>query len=113
VIAGDLRDPAPVEIRDCNTCRCLDIMADRAWVSDETGSYRDESALSDVRVRRRKHRAEGECSRPQATWGGEPEVNETDQGEPGPATGPEALEPAESGTARLRAATQGLHQGRR
>lgn len=75
-----LMDPAtaPRQARDCNTCRCLDIMASRAWVTDETGSYRDESAVSDVRVRRRRHRAEGKCSRPQSTWGTEPEATQDD-----------------------------------
>jgi hypothetical protein len=67
--------PAVGEARDCNTCRCLDIMASRTWCEDETGKYRDESALVDVRVMRRRHRAEDECSRPSATWGGEPEAD--------------------------------------
>jgi hypothetical protein len=67
--------PAVGKARDCNTCRCLDIKVDRAWVTDETGSYRDESALVDVRLQRRQHRAEGQCSRPPATWGGEPEAD--------------------------------------
>lgn len=64
----------PAEVRDCNMCRCLDIMASRAWCSDETGTYRDESALSDVRVQRTAHRLAGECSRPADMWGtAEPE----------------------------------------
>jgi hypothetical protein len=68
--------PATVEVRDCNTCRCLDIMASRAWIQDETGTYRDESALSDVRIQRRDHRADGKCSRPPTAWGAEPEADE-------------------------------------
>jgi hypothetical protein len=68
--------PVTVEARDCNICRCLDIVVDRSWCSDETGSYRDESALVDVRLQRKQHRADGECSRPPTTWGGEPEADE-------------------------------------
>ncbi|MCC9310461.1 hypothetical protein LN042_25900 [Kitasatospora sp. RB6PN24] len=94
---------AVAEARDCNTCRCLDTMASRAWVSDETGTYRHESALSDVRVRRRRHRAEGECSCLRETWGGEPAA---DQGSAERTVHPEALKPVEeSATLRkLRAA---------
>ena len=59
---------APLVPRDCNVCRCLDIKADQAWVADETGTYRNESALSDVRVKRRQHREAGECLRPRDAW---------------------------------------------
>lgn len=56
------------KVWDCSVCRCLDIKADQAWVTDETGTYRNESALSDVRVRRRQHRNAEECSRPRESW---------------------------------------------
>ncbi|MFF7634186.1 hypothetical protein ACFZB9_13675 [Kitasatospora sp. NPDC008050] len=61
-------EEAPTEPRDCNVCRCLDIKADQAWCSDETGTYRNDSALTDVRVMRHQHREEGECSRPREVW---------------------------------------------
>lgn len=54
--------------RDCSVCRCLDIKADQAWVTDETGTYRNESALSDVLVKRRQHRDAGPCARPLESW---------------------------------------------
>ncbi|MDH6133951.1 hypothetical protein P3T37_003350 [Kitasatospora sp. MAA4] len=60
--------PEASKVWDCPVCRCLDIKADQAWVTDETGTYRNESAATDIRVRRRQHQATGTCTRPRDSW---------------------------------------------
>jgi hypothetical protein len=65
VLMTQLDPPLP---GDCSTCHFLDRWAAEAWVSDESGVYQDGSALVDVRIERRKHRATGECVRPLVMW---------------------------------------------
>lgn len=53
----------------CKVCRCLDVMLTRTWCREGNEWYRDESAVSDVRVLRRRHRYEDQnCLRPPETW---------------------------------------------